>query len=104
MDAKCNECAYIPDLERNYGEVKEDVKGISVRLSDVEKETAEFKVEMIYFAEMLKEIKNDVKDIKAEKQSRLNVRKSTIIGIFSGVAVTVIAFLTVQAIKIIFNW
>ena len=104
MDAKCNECDYIPALERNYSDVKEEVKGISVRLSDVEKETGEFKVEMIYFAEMLKEIKADVKDIKGEKQRRLNVRKSTFIGIFSGITVTVIAFLTVQAIKIIFNW
>ena len=96
MSESCKDCAYVMDLRRDVDDLKKDIKDIDKRVGNMEVEAGESRQQMKTVFNMLKGIGDDVNAIK-------NQRNKFFVGIVSGVAITVIAAIILQAIKI-FHW
>lgn len=96
MVTSCKECTLFNVLQRDVNEQKEEIKKIDTRLQDVEKINSAKEEQMKNFDEKLDGIAVDVKEIKTSKNKFIS-------GIMSGVAITVIAALILQALKV-FHW
>lgn len=96
MSESCKDCAYVMDLRRDVEDLKKNVKDIDKRVGDMEVGAGESRQQIKTVFNMLKSIGDDVNDIK-------NSRNKFFAGIASGVAITVITAIILQAIKI-FHW
>lgn len=96
MSENCKDCAYVSNLRRDVEDLKENIKDIDKRVGDIEIGAGESRQQMKTVFNMLKTIGDDVNDIKRSKNKFFA-------GIVSGVTITVIAAIILQAIKI-FHW
>jgi hypothetical protein len=95
-DESCKDCVYVSNLRITVDDVKDTVRDIDERLGIVERENEVRKEQAKNTFNTLKEIKEDVKEIK-------NSGNRFVTGIVSGVTITVIAAFLLQSFKV-FHW
>jgi myo-inositol catabolism protein IolC len=96
MDEKCKDCSWVVTIKDDVSRLRNDVKDIYSRLGDVEVENGKKDEKVTNLENLLLEIKSDIKEIKGNKQKFL-------IGIVSGITVTVIGAIIIQVLKT-FHW